>query len=107
MSLEKVVAYKVPLLSLKSPQMSDCPLHRNYLKHVDMSESNVLLLDYADYKLEGDGNWNDMEEVLRIDNIIRSRLGMPLKLEAYPQQWSISEEERKPVAKLELRFRFF
>jgi hypothetical protein len=32
---------------------------------------------------------------------------MPLKLEAYKQPWSISEEGRKPVAKLELRFHFF
>jgi hypothetical protein len=77
------------------------------LKRVDMSTSNMLLLDYAGYKFEDDESWNSMEEVLRIDNIIQSRLGMPLKLEAYKQPLSISEEERKPVAKLELRFRFF
>jgi hypothetical protein len=95
------------------PPLTPAEEYRRYaegqLKCLDMSESNVLLLDYADYKLEDDENWNSMEEVLRIDNIVRSRLGMPLKLKAYnyKQPWSISEEERKPVAKLELHFSFF
>ncbi|KAE9378843.1 hypothetical protein N431DRAFT_477990 [Stipitochalara longipes BDJ] len=74
------------------------------LKSVEMSESNVLLLDYAEYKLETDENWGAMEEVLRIDNIVRTRLGMPLKLEAYKQPWSISQHERKTITRLELRF---
>jgi hypothetical protein len=30
------------------------------LKRMDMPESNVLLLDYADYKLEDDESWNSM-----------------------------------------------
>jgi hypothetical protein len=43
-----------------------------------MAEPNVLLLNYAEYKLETDESWNSMEEVLRIDNIVRSRLEIAL-----------------------------
>jgi len=74
------------------------------LKSVEMSEPNVLLLDYAEYKLETDESWSNTDEVLRIDNIVRTRLGMPLKLEAYKQPWSISQNERTAVTLLELRF---
>ena len=77
------------------------------LKSVDMSEPNILLLDYAEWRLKVDDSWHHMEEVLRIDNIVRRELGMPLKLEAYRQPWSIPEDKRKPVETLELRFRFF
>jgi hypothetical protein len=73
-------------------------------KSVEMSEPNVLLLDYAEYKLETDESWSAVEEVLQIDNIVRTRLGMPLKLEAYKQPWSISQHELKAVKVLELRF---
>jgi hypothetical protein len=76
------------------------------LNRVELDEPNVLLLDYAEYGLN-DESWNGAEEVLRIDNIIRSRLKMPLKLEAYKQPWSIPEKERNPLATLELCFRFF
>jgi hypothetical protein len=77
------------------------------LKSLEMSEPNVPLLDYAEYKLATDESWNNMEEVLRIDNIVRSRLGFPLKLEAYKQPWSIPESDRKTVATLELCFQIF
>lgn len=76
------------------------------LDRVELDEPNVMLLDYAEYRLD-DESWNSTEEVLRIDNITRSRLKMPLKLEAYKQPWAIPEKDRSPVANLELRFRFF
>src|SRR6202035_1104527 len=43
------------------------------LDSIDLSEPNVLLLDYAEFKLD-DGEWSDSAEILRIDNIIRDKL---------------------------------
>lgn len=66
-----------------------------------LSEPNVLLLDHAEYRLD-DGEWEKDDEVLRIDNTLRRRLGYPQKLEAVAQPWT------QPDAKLEhiLRLRY-
>ena len=50
------------------------------------SEPNVVLLDMAEASLDGE-EWAEQEEVLRIDNILRKRLGYPLKIEAFAQPW--------------------
>ncbi len=54
---------------------------------VTLSEPNVLLLDMAEASLDGE-EWAEKEEVLRIDNILRTRLGYPLKVEAFAQPWT-------------------
>ena len=71
---------------------------------VTLSEPNVLLLDMAEYSLDQEA-WHDTEEVLRIDNILRARLGYPLKMEAFAQPWSV-EKTRTPEHSLRLRFHF-
>lgn len=76
------------------------------LRSVQLSEPNVLLLDYAEWKLGDDRDWNPRQEVLRIENIVRGRLQLPLKLDGTRQPWSIDEEDRKPKARLTLRIRF-
>ena len=43
----------------------------------ELSEPNVLLLDMAEYKLDIDKNFAPREELLRLDNICRRRLGLP------------------------------
>ncbi|APA06816.1 hypothetical protein sscle_02g015860 [Sclerotinia sclerotiorum 1980 UF-70] len=50
---------------------------------VELSEPNVLMLDYASYKLNPDEHWSDSTEVLKIDNIIRDRLRLPRKGAAF------------------------
>ena len=74
------------------------------LKTVELSEPNVLLLDYAKYKLDDDEEWKSEEEVLRIENIVRAKLKLPLKLDNLAQPWTIAEKDRKPVASLKLQF---
>ena len=54
---------------------------------VTLSEPNVLLLDRASYRLN-DEPWEPEEEVLRVDNLLRSRLGLPLKMDAIAQPWT-------------------
>ncbi|KAH8761352.1 family 2 glycoside hydrolase [Hyaloscypha sp. PMI_1271] len=75
------------------------------LRNVELSEPNVLLLDFAKF-LWNDGSWEGEEEVLRIDNIMRNRLGIPLKLEAFRQPHASPPESRKAKGKLSLRFNF-
>jgi len=54
---------------------------------VTLSEPNVLLLDRASYRLN-DEPWEPEEEVLRVDNLLRARLGLPLKMDAIAQPWT-------------------
>ena len=52
------------------------------LDRVSLSEPNVLILDYAEYKLN-DEDWDLVNEVLNIDNIFRTRLQLPLEGSAW------------------------
>ncbi|MDB5056948.1 MAG: hypothetical protein JWO59_420, partial [Chloroflexi bacterium] len=54
---------------------------------ITLSEPNVLLLDHAGYRLD-DEPWQPEEEILRIDNILRTRLRYPLKMDAITQPWT-------------------
>lgn len=68
---------------------------------VTLSEPNVLLLDRAAFRLD-DGPWEVEEEVLRLDNRLRERLGWPLRLDALAQPWS----DPSPVTERSLKLRF-
>ena len=74
-----------------------------HLKGAELSEPNVLVLDYAQFKISG-GSWQDTEEILRIENVVRRTLHIPQKGEALQQPWSLSEDSRRPIATLTLRF---
>ncbi|KAL9561745.1 hypothetical protein ACKAV7_014137 [Fusarium commune] len=74
------------------------------IKGLWLSEPNVLLLDYASFSTDGKV-WEAETEILRIDNIVRERLGLPLKGEAYRQPWAVSAREREPKAEIRLRYR--
>ena len=52
-----------------------------------LSEPNVCILDMAEYQLDGD-SWKPREEILRIDNIFRDKLGYPKRMEAFAQPWT-------------------
>ena len=71
---------------------------------VTLSEPNVLLLDRAAFRLDS-GVWEAEEEVLRLDNRLRERLGWPLRMDALAQPWS---DPDAPVTehRLHLRFEF-
>lgn len=59
---------------------------------VTLSEPNVLVLDMAAYSFD-DGPWQPREEILRIDNAFRTRLGYPLRMEALAQPWTHQTKE--------------
>lgn len=66
---------------------------------ITLSEPNVLLLDMAEASLDGE-EWAEKEEVLRIDNILRQRLGFPLKMEAFAQPWTRVKEKAQHTLSL-------
>lgn len=66
-----------------------------------LSEDNVLVLDTAQYKLSGDADFSDEEEVLRLDNQARARLHLLQRGGNCVQPWVIGEPD--PVDRLTLR----
>ena len=56
-----------------------------------LSEPNVLLLDMAEYALDG-GKWQSKEEILRLDVQCRKMLGWPTDIGHVAQPWSLGEE---------------
>ncbi len=69
---------------------------------VKLSEPNVLILDIAEYRFD-DEPWQKAEELLRVDNLFRGKLGYPMRTEAYAQPW-LREEKDSPSNRLSLRF---
>lgn len=74
------------------------------LRRVDVTleEPNMLLLDMAEYAFNG-GEYASEEEVLRIDNIVRESLGIPLRRKEVCQPYLIEPETA--TDRLQLRFR--
>lgn len=68
-----------------------------------LDEPNVLLLDMAEAKLD-DGEWEETEEILRIDSRFREVLGYPKRTGNFPQPWA-AEKRTKEEYTLTLRYR--
>ena len=66
-------------------------------------EPNMLLLDYASYRVDG-GKIYERKETLRLDNHIRSMLGFALRQEESEQPWFLEEKE---CHKVELFYSFY
>lgn len=56
-----------------------------------LDEPNVLLLDQAEYALDG-GEWQPKEEILRIDMACREKIGWSTDIAFTAQPWSLGEE---------------
>ena len=65
------------------------------------TEPNVLLLDMAAYAVDG-GDFQETEEILRLDNKVRRTLGMPARGGQVVQPYII--ENKPPVHTVTLRF---
>ena len=66
-------------------------------------EPNVLLLDRAEWAFD-EGKWHPKEELLRIDNLCREALGIPLRARHVVQPYLLEKE--KPEHHIRLRFTF-
>lgn len=67
-----------------------------------LAEPNVLLLDSAVYSFDG-GEERGPEDILRVDNLFRERLGWPLRGEHMVQPWTLPDKEPEEHT-LQLRF---
>ena len=74
-------------------------LKSGYLVDYKLSEPNVLLLDMAEYSLDGE-EWREKEEILRIDEAIRTRLGFDLRKRKFVQPWYVSGTAEDHTLKL-------
>lgn len=69
---------------------------------VTLSEPNVLLLDQAEFRLDG-GAWEPRQEILHVGRVLRERLGMPAEGGGMAQPWV--EPPAAPTHRVGLRFR--
>ena len=69
-----------------------------------LSDKNVLMLDMAEFKLSGESEFSPKEEILRLDNICRERLGIVKRGGSIVQPWVTGEVPT--VDKLTLKFTF-
>lgn len=63
------------------------------------TEPNVLLLDRAEWRLN-QGEWRQRQEILRLDNEVRTLLGYPHRQDAYTQPWRIKNAPEKDLVTL-------
>ena len=68
---------------------------------VQLNEPNMLLMDMAEYSVDG-AAWQPLEEILRIDNIVRKSLNIPPRRKEVLQPYLIEPET--PNHFLRLRF---
>lgn len=92
--------------SAESVKLCDKTEGKTILGKVDyeLDGKNVLLLDTAEFKLSGESEFSAREELLRLDNICRERLRLPLRGGSIVQPWVSGEIP--PVDKLTLKFIF-
>lgn len=68
---------------------------------VMLLEPNALLLDFAEFALDGEP-YRGKQEILRIDNILRKELHLPQRTDSIAQPWAASQ--KPPVHTVRLRF---
>lgn len=62
------------------------------VENFSCEEPNLLLLDHAEYQLEN-GRIEKREEILKIDDAVRKKLGFQLRKEDSVQPWAMEEKE--------------
>ena len=86
------------------PRNSDTCRKKNLLTIYEpesylLEEPNVLLLDKCSWRLDG-AEWQPEQEILRLDNQIRTLLHFPHRQDAYTQPWRIKNAPENHVVEL-------
>ena len=68
-----------------------------------LEEPNVLLLDMAEYSLDG-ADWQPREEILLLDNKLRTQLGWDLRRSSVVQPWVITDRSTPHTVRLRYTF---
>lgn len=94
----------VPMEDAPEQIMPDAPRHKIWQpESYALSEPNVLLLDYAEYAFD-EGEWQERNDILTIDNQFRKALKLPRRQDKFTQPWRLPDV--KPKHKVTLRFTF-
>lgn len=99
--------YKLVDKNVVKPQKSALKFNTNAtaitgLVDYALTEENVLLLDIAEHKLEGEADFSPAEEILRLDNICRKKLSLKQRGGEDVQPWVYGETP--PVSRVTLRY---
>lgn len=70
-----------------------------------LSEKNVCVLDFASWRMD-DGEWQDKDEILRVDNKIRKLLGLEMRGGSVVQPWYQKLNSLKKYGTVELKYFF-
>ncbi len=91
-------AYTVPKVKIEKT-----PIKVPYITDYKLSEPNVLMLDIAKWQID-DGELHDEEELMRVDEAVRTQLNLPLKRTKMVQPWAVADAPE--ANRLYLRFSF-
>lgn len=94
---------KLSCKNLKQQINATCRKALNSKCKYTLCEPNVLLLDMAEFKINDD-KFQPKEEILRLDNKIRDKLGFRKRGEGILQPWLAKAE--KPTNQVTLKFKF-
>ena len=72
----------------------------------ELDEPNVCVLDYARMKFQDDTAFGELDEVLRLDNQLRDRIGIERRGGEMLQPWFAKQMYTVPYGKLELAYPF-
>ena len=72
----------------------------------ELDEPNVCVLDYARMKFGDDTEFGELDEVLRIDNYLRDRIGIERRGGEMLQPWFAKQMYKQPYGKLTLEYPF-
>ena len=81
------------------------PIKLDFQGDYTLSEPNVLLLDMARFSVDGEPLSNEREEIMRIDGIVRKKLGLPLRKFKVIQPWAAPKSENGHKVKLVYNFK--
>ncbi len=70
----------------------------------ELSEDNVLVLDAAQWKLDDDTDYSEKEEILRLDNLVRERLGLKERGGHVVQPWVLGQRPKPHTVTLRFTF---
>lgn len=65
-----------PAQAAAAPELPLAVLPQTFVDY-ELTEPNVLVLDYAQFKLDDEPMFRGPEEILRLDNLCRAQLGLP------------------------------
>jgi hypothetical protein len=72
---------------------------------VSLSETNNLVLDRPAYRIDGE-KWFRPDEILRVDTVIRNKLGIKCRGWEMPQPWTLKYDKNLKSVNVELLYNF-